>query len=221
MAAIGRFDGNVIPFVEEDGSFYLLLVSPPPLVERILDLADLRPGETLYDLGSGDGRLLIGAAEDHGVKAVGVELNRELYEISRRAIVERGLQSRVEVRNADLYRSDLDGANVVTLYLDHGDVTEGLRERLADRLRGGARIISVDQGIPAWRPAKVERVIACDQEYAVYLYSAGAIAADGQREAVRVTGVESTVIPDPRKTLNRHDAKAANDTIFPVPDRMI
>jgi SAM-dependent methyltransferase len=189
-----RFDGNVIPFVQDDGSFYLLLVSPPPLVERILDLAELQVGETPYDLGSGDGRLIIRAAEERGAKAVGIELNPELYEISRQAVAERGLQNRVDVQNADLYRSDLDGANVVTLYLDHGDVTEGLRERLADRLRDGARIISVDQGIPAWRPAKVERAIACDQEYTVYLYSAGALAADGQREVGRVTGVESTVM---------------------------
>ena len=191
--AVERFEGNVIPFVQDDGSFYLLLVSPPPVVDRLLDLAELRPGETLYDLGSGDGRLIIRAAEDRGAKAVGVELNRELYEISCQAVAERGLQGRVDVRNADLRHCDLDGASVVTLYLDHGDVTKQLRERLADRRRDGTRVITVDQGIPGWRPTKVERVEACEQEYAVYVYSAGALTAEGRQEPGRATTVESAL----------------------------
>ncbi len=191
MVARERFDGNIIPFVQDDGIFYLLLVSPPPLVDSVLDLADLRPGETLYDLGSGDGRLLIRAAEGRGAKAVGVELNRELYELSREAVAERGLQGQVDVRNADLRHCDLGGASVVTLYLDHGDVTAELRERLADRLHDGARVITVDQGIPGWRPTRIERVTACEQEYAVYLYSAGAVAVEDQQGPGRATPAES------------------------------
>ena len=70
-------------FQQEDGNYYFLLVSPPKVVEKILELAEPRSGETLYDLGAGDGRIVIQAAREYGVMSIGIESHPDLVEYAR------------------------------------------------------------------------------------------------------------------------------------------
>src|SRR5260370_16591102 len=102
-----RYGNKLAPFV----------TSPVRIVERMLELANLKPGETLYDLGCGDGRILIAAAEKYKVKAVGVEISPKLAAEAQANIEKSGLSHQARLINADLLDTHLSGADVVTIYL--------------------------------------------------------------------------------------------------------
>ena len=93
------------------------VASPLPVVRHMLTLADLKPGETFYDLGAGDGRTVIMAAQEFGARAVGVELREDLAKKALAAIHELGIQDRVTIVQNDLFKVNLSSANVVFLYL--------------------------------------------------------------------------------------------------------
>src|SRR5450759_3502563 len=105
------------------------VVSPQRIVERMLELAELKPNETLYDLGSGDGRIIITAAQRFRAKAVGVEISDLLVTSSNERIAKLGLQGRASVIHGDLLQVDLSPADVVTIYLMTGS-NEILRPNL-------------------------------------------------------------------------------------------
>jgi protein-L-isoaspartate O-methyltransferase len=128
--------------------------SPQPVVERMLDLARLKSGETLYDLGCGDGRILVSAAKSYGARAVGVELSATLAQRARQLVDKEGLQDRVQIIERDMRAVDVSAANVVALYL-MTDANEQLRPKLERELRPGAR---------------VEKVQAHRHPYTIYLY---------------------------------------------------
>ncbi|GIU74439.1 MAG: 50S ribosomal protein L11 methyltransferase [Bryobacteraceae bacterium] len=145
------------------------VTSPQPIVVKMLEIARLKSGETLYDLGCGDGRILTTAAKDFGARAVGVELSPALVRRARQAVESLGLQDQVKVIEGDLMQVDLSGADVVALYL-LTEANEQLRPKLERELKPGARVVSLEFRIKGWKPARIEKVEAHRHPYTIYLY---------------------------------------------------
>jgi predicted RNA methylase len=143
--------------------------SPPNVVDRMLDAAHLKAGETLYDLGSGDGRVLIAAAQKYGAKAVGIEISKESVASSTKRIKDLKLDDKVRIVEGDLMKVDLSGADVVTLYLltKSNDL---LRPLLEKQLKPGTRVVSHDYAIRGWQPVRVETVEAHKRDHKLYVY---------------------------------------------------
>jgi cyclopropane fatty-acyl-phospholipid synthase-like methyltransferase len=143
--------------------------SPQAVVDKMLEAAHLKPGETIYDLGSGDGRVVITAARRYQAKAVGVELSSELCARARREVRLAGLENQVLILHGDLLGVDLSPADVVTVYLlTHSN--ERLRPNLEKYLKPGARVVSHDFAIRGWEPVRTERVEAGSRVHTIYLY---------------------------------------------------
>jgi predicted O-methyltransferase YrrM len=147
--------GQDVPFLE----------SPESVVEVMLELAEITDGDVVYDLGSGDGRIVIAAAAEHGVRGVGIEIEPQLIELSNRNAREAGVAERVRFVENDLFESDFSEATVVMLYL-YPKVNRRLRPLLADQLAPGTRVVSHRFEIQGWTP--VERVKV--EGRFVYLY---------------------------------------------------
>lgn len=146
--------------------------SPQSVVERMLEAASLKPGETVFDLGCGDGRILITAAKKFRAKAVGVELSEKLVRQANDAIQQNAVQQMASVVHANLLDVDLSSADVVTLYL----LTESnskLRPNLERYLKPGARVVSHDFEIRGWKPVRVEEVNAHRRNHRIYVYQVG------------------------------------------------
>ena len=122
----------------------------------MLELADLKPGEKLYDLGSGDGRILITAVVRFKAKAVGVEISDVLVASTNDRIRRLGLDNDARVIHGNFLDADLSPADVVTLYLAT-DANELLRPNLEKFLRNGARVVSHEYAMPGWKPKLVEK----------------------------------------------------------------
>jgi SAM-dependent methyltransferase len=127
--------------------------TPPEVIDAMLKLATVREGDALYDLGSGDGRIIIRAAEKHKVDTVGIELDEELCKMARLAIRKHLLEGRVRVIQGDILQQDLSGASVVTAYL-LPDSLGKIAPLLRTQLKKGARIVSVNDEIPGWKFAR-------------------------------------------------------------------
>jgi len=128
--------------------------TPPEVVEEMLRIAGVGPGDVLYDLGSGDGRIPIAAAKKFGIRAVGIDIDPErVWEAGQKARGE-GVDGLVQFRREDLFQADFHEATVVTLYL-HPDVNLRLRPRLWAELKPGTRIVSHQFPMGDWTPEKV------------------------------------------------------------------
>ena len=145
------------------------VATPEVVVRRMLQLARVRPGEVLYDLGSGDGRIVIAAAKEFGARAFGVEIRKDLYEQSTARIKELGLADRATIINASFYDVPLTDADVVTMYL-LTTVNERLKPKLEKELRPGARVVTHDFEVPGWRPVVVEEVYEEWRSHKLFLY---------------------------------------------------
>jgi protein-L-isoaspartate O-methyltransferase len=132
------------------------VVSPQEIVDRMLEMADLRPGEKLYDLGSGDGRILITAVVRFKAKAVGVEISDDLVSSTNARIRRLGLDNDAQVIHGNFLDVDLSPADVVTLYLAT-DANEILRPNLEKYLKRGSRVVSHDYTVPGWKPKLVDK----------------------------------------------------------------
>ncbi len=146
--------------------------SPETVVERMLKLAEVKPGDIVYDLGSGDGRIVIIAAQKFGAQAVGVEMNKELHEEALERIKQLKLEDRVKVIHGDLMKVDVSQATVVTLYL-LTSTNEKLKPRLEKHLQKGARVVSHDFEVPGWRAEKIENMGLGEHQlhqHILYLY---------------------------------------------------
>jgi protein-L-isoaspartate O-methyltransferase len=132
------------------------VVSPQEIVDRMLELADLKPGEKLYDLGSGDGRVLITAVVRFKAKAVGIEISDDLVSSANDRIHRLGLDSDARVIHGNFLDVDLSPADVVTLYLAT-DANELLRPNLEKYLRNGSRVVSHEYAVPGWKPKLVDK----------------------------------------------------------------
>ena len=161
---------NTLTFIKDDGDLYCLMVSPPAVVKKILELASLKPGETLLDLGSGDGRVIISAVQEYDVKTMGVESKDDLVEYSRKKIRELHLEDRCDVIEGDLKKYDLSRADVVVFYLGAGDVTQELKSKFEKKLSEGGRIITVNVTILGLKPLKEEKVLEDGNSHFVYMY---------------------------------------------------
>jgi predicted RNA methylase len=129
--------------------------SPVPVVQRMLQLAELKPGEVLFDLGAGDGRSVIMAAKAFSARAVGVELREDLAKKALSVIHENGLTDRVTIVNGDMFNVNLTSADVVFLYLTTS-ANEKIRPKLETELKEGVRVVSHDYEIVGWKPETVE-----------------------------------------------------------------
>ncbi|MBZ5543926.1 MAG: class I SAM-dependent methyltransferase [Acidobacteriia bacterium] len=144
--------------------------TPQNVVEAMLKLANVDKYDRVYDLGSGDGRIVIAAAQKFNAEAVGVELDDDLYKQSSARIAELGLQKRAKILHANMYHVSLRMATVVTLYL-LTSVNERLKPILERDLRPGARVVTHDFQIPGWTPEKSEMVFADNGiSHTLYLY---------------------------------------------------
>jgi predicted RNA methylase len=123
----------------------------PVVVDAMLALARVNADDVVYDLGSGDGRIVIMAAKKYGARGVGIELDPKLVEISRQAAIENGVADNVTFVEGDLFEQDISAATVVTLYL-WPSINTRLETKLRRELRSGARIVSNAFGIGNWRP---------------------------------------------------------------------
>lgn len=127
--------------------------SSTEVVRAMLQIAQLLPGETLYDLGCGDGRIVVMAAQEFGAKAIGVEMDNERYRDCVNKIRELRLKDRVKIVHDDFLNVNLSNADVVTLYL-LPDANEKLKPILKRDLKKGARVVSHDFMIDGWEPEK-------------------------------------------------------------------
>ncbi len=125
--------------------------TPPQVVVAMLKLARLEEGDVVYDLGSGDGRIVIAAARQTGVTGVGIELDTGLIRIARAEALKAGVADKVTFSQSDLFATDLSRATVVTLYLSPS-MNLRLRAKLQRELRPGARIVSHRFPIGDWTP---------------------------------------------------------------------
>ena len=143
--------------------------TPEAVARRMMDIACLQRGEIFYDLGSGDGALLIVAAEEFGARAVGVELQRKFAEYSRRRIRSLDLGDMVKVVWGDLFRADISGADVLALYLMPNALSK-LRPKLERELKRGARVAVYKYPIEGWKPAETHSVTDENGKTKIFLY---------------------------------------------------
>jgi hypothetical protein len=135
----------------------------------MLKVARVTSTDVVYDLGSGDGRLVIAAARDFGARGVGVEIDAPLVQESRHAAVRAGVSDRATFLWQDLFATDISAATVVTLYL-RDDVNLRLRPKLLRELRAGTRVVSHDFGMGDWQPQRVLRARGPDREHTIYFW---------------------------------------------------
>ena len=122
-------------------------------VNRMLQLADVDENDMVYDLGSGDGRIVIQAAKKYGARGVGIEIDPELVKKARRNARDAGVSDLVEFRKGDLFKTDLSEATVVTMYL-LPSVNLKLRPKLFEELAPGTPVVSHDFDMGKWSPEK-------------------------------------------------------------------
>ncbi|MDQ1729778.1 MAG: hypothetical protein QOD33_1903 [Pyrinomonadaceae bacterium] len=131
--------------------------TPPETVAEMLRLAQIKKGDVLYDLGSGDGRIPIAAAKQFGIRAVGIEIDPKLVTEATEQARAEGVADLVRFRNEDMFHIDVSEATVVTLYLSE-KLNVLLRPKLLSELRPGSRIISHDFRMGDWQPEQTVRV---------------------------------------------------------------
>lgn len=139
------------PKTGDEGKVAPYYPTPMEVVTTMLDAAELEPGDTLIDLGSGDGRIVLVAARDFGARAIGYELDDALVKSSRRRIGEMELSDKAEIRQQDLFTADFSNADVITVYLLPRAMRR-LEPILEESLKKGAIVVSHDFTFPTWEP---------------------------------------------------------------------
>lgn len=144
--------------------------TPMNVVHEMLKLAGAGPGDVLYDLGCGDGRILLAAVEEFDVdRAVGYEINPQMAEATRMKVYDKELQGRIAVLQADFFSEDLSEATVVTLYLTTSGNAK-LRPKLERELRAGARVVSHDFPVSDWVHSREEERFYMVGTHKLFLY---------------------------------------------------
>lgn len=151
--------GSIAPFV----------ASPLNVVRKMLEYADLKPGETLYDLGCGDGRIVIMAVQEFGARAVGIELNKRLINEAHQKGEDLKLGKKARFIHGNMFDVDVSQADVVTMYLTTG-ANEKVRPKLERELRPGTRVVTHDFSIPGWEYMKVLKFRDGYRSHTIYLY---------------------------------------------------
>jgi hypothetical protein len=135
----------------------------------MLELARVTPADVVYDLGSGDGRIVLTAAREFGARSVGVEIDPALVTQSRAAAARLGVAERATFVEQDLFRTDLSPATVVTLYLSP-EMNRQLRPKLLAELAPGSRVVSHDFDMGTWKPDRIVRRQDDGREQVLYLW---------------------------------------------------
>jgi ribosomal protein L11 methylase PrmA len=135
------------------GPDVIYVPTPQAVVEDMLRLANVRKGDVLYDLGSGDGRIPVTAARMYGIRAVGIDIDPDRIREAKENARKHGVERLVEFRQQDLFASDFREATVVTLYL-LPDLNVKLRPRLMAQLKPGTRVVSHQFDMGTWKPVK-------------------------------------------------------------------
>jgi cyclopropane fatty-acyl-phospholipid synthase-like methyltransferase len=144
--------------------------TPAAVVNRMLELAQVKPGDVVYDVGSGDGRIVIAAAKNYGVKAVGIEIDGELVDKARSRAQTEGVAGLAEFREQDALEADISAATVVTIYM-LPEFNHKLRPKL-EALKPGARVVCHDFGVEGWIPDRSEKIAdgTILHTHTIYLY---------------------------------------------------
>jgi tRNA G37 N-methylase Trm5 len=131
--------------------------TPQEVVDRMLELAQVKKGDVVYDLGSGDGRIVVTAAKKYGVKAIGFEIDPERIKESHENIKKAGVGNLVEIRQQDIRTVDLSQASVLTMYL-LPEVNLMIRPNIWKQMKPGSRVVSHDFDMGDWKPLKTEHI---------------------------------------------------------------
>jgi SAM-dependent methyltransferase len=131
--------------------------TPPEVVAAMLKLAHLTSADTLYDLGCGDGRIVVAAAKEYHAHGIGIDLKPELIREAQARARKEGIATLVKFEVGDIFEADLRDATVVTLYL-LPDMNRRLRPKLVNELKPGSRIVSHDFDMGSWKPDREEQV---------------------------------------------------------------
>ncbi len=152
------------------------VATPLTVVRQMLTLAKIKHGDIIYDLGCGDGRVAIMAAQDFGARSVGVELREDLAKQALAKISELSLEGKVKIFQKDMFDVDISQADAIFLYLTTTANTK-VKPKLESELKKGARVVSHDYEILGWKPLKVENF--CENpklgypSHTIYVYEIG------------------------------------------------
>lgn len=146
-SSVAVWTNGEVPFVR----------STPEVIDRMLELARVKPGDVIYDIGSGDGAIIIRAAKKYGVRGVGIEIDQDLVLRARNNAYREKVEHLVEFRAQDAFTVDISPANVVTLYM-LPEFNAKLRPILEKQLKPGSRVVSHDYPIEGWSPDRTEVV---------------------------------------------------------------
>lgn len=138
---------KIVPFVP----------TPQEVVDKMIELAGVKKGDLVYDLGSGDGRIVITAAKKYGARGIGVDIDPDRVAEAKQNAKTEGVTDKVEFREGDLFKMDLSEASVVTLYL-LSSINLKLRPKLLEELKPGTRIVSHSFDMGDWKPEYTEKV---------------------------------------------------------------
>lgn len=157
-------EAKIVPYVP----------TPQEVVDRMLELAQVKKGDVVYDLGSGDGRIVVTAAKKYGVKAIGFEIDPERIKESAENIKKAGVAHLVEIRQQDIRTVDLSPASVLTMYL-LPEVNLMIRPNIWKQMKPGSRVVSHDFDMGDWKPLKKESIKdASTWEHTLYLWHVAA-----------------------------------------------
>lgn len=151
VPALAVLLASCTPYKPEPERDVIYVPTPPAVVERMLQMADVRSDDMVYDLGSGDGRIVIAAAKERGARGVGVDIDPKLIEESRKNAAAAGVADKVRFVEADLFVFDFHDATVVMLYLGRS-LNVRLRDRILKELAPGTRVVSHAFDMGDWQP---------------------------------------------------------------------
>ena len=143
--------------------------TPERVVAMMLDMAKVNKNDVVYDLGSGDGRIVITAAQKHGARGVGYDIDPERIKEANANAQTAGVTNRVRFVQGDLFQADLSEASVVTLYL-LPEINLKLRPKLLKELKPGTRIVSHNYGLGDWDPIRTETIDTSTGEHVVFYW---------------------------------------------------
>ncbi len=143
--------------------------TPYPVVEAMLRLAEVRPGDVVYDLGCGDGRIVIEAARSFGATGVGIDIDPRRIEEANAAARRAGVSGRVRFAVQDLFKADFSAANVLTLYL-FPELNAKLLPKMRGELKPGTRVVSHEFGIGDWKAERRETVQSATVNHQIFLW---------------------------------------------------
>ncbi|AWR95980.1 protein-lysine N-methyltransferase [Acidianus brierleyi] len=147
--------------------------TPDKVVKKMLEIAKVGPEDVVYDLGCGDGRIVITAVKDFNAKkAVGIDINDERIQEATKNVKENGVEGKVFIRKGNFFEENISEATVVTMFL-LTNVNEMLRPKLETELKPGTRVVSHEFEMRGWTPKEVVKVEDGNMNHIVYLYVIG------------------------------------------------